>query len=134
MILLNETDDFTSIKWFSSHFQCLFLIFKLLFSSSCTYSSDSSVSYCINFYLLLYVMRFCRCRWGFISKVLQNVAGSWRLWIIPDDVGVIRNKHTSFSLSTVTREGETCVFVLNHAGEKAEVSEFKNEATRGQSS
>lgn len=92
-------------QWFSSHFQRLFLIFKLLFYSLYTYSSDSSVSYCINFYLLLYVMRFCRCRWGFISEVLQNVAGSWWLWIIPDDVGVIQNKHTSFD----TRGRNLCV-------------------------
>lgn len=40
-------------QWFSSHFQRLFIIFKLLFYSSYTYSSDSSVSYCIHFYLLL---------------------------------------------------------------------------------
>lgn len=92
-------------QWFSSHFQRLFIIFKLLFYSSYTYSSDSSVSYCIHFYLLLYVMRFCRCRWGFISEVLQNVAGSWWLWIIPDDVGVIQNKHTSFD----TRGRNLCV-------------------------
>lgn len=61
------------------------------------------------------------CSLSLSEKVLRRLRALtsrgfvFKLWHFSFFSRVVQHKHTSFSLSCHSREGETCVFVLNHS-------------------